>query len=518
MPRFEKGFRFYVIDSKASGYPTENVGILIRDNWDDYSFRTTFDLLIFDADGLKTEVGLVKIGSKDMKDRGVVELPGKFQRLDEGYFSLGQSDQYYDLIKKLGDRARLMVFGGLRDIAFRDENWKTAENLGVTEDSLFRTVIHKVFWNQYRRIAKGGARLTPYKFSYSLPKQPKQRTPETPKLQFDILPESYPPTNIHTIIGRNGVGKTRLLRLMLGAIAGKKSSGIFQYHKLDASTIFSNLVSVSFSAFDNFEIIKDGLIDDTELDYRSIGLRRTSNTGHGLGTPKSAPMLNSEFVRSAETCRFPGRIERWKKALETLESDPGFKERELSSLANFEIDYEANKDGQHDSEDLDEKFFKSLSSGHQIVLLTLTRLIETVEEKTLVLVDEPEGHLHPPLLSAFIRALSDLLVDRNGVAIIATHSPVVLQEVPKSCVYILERTGDKVKAERPSYETFGENLGILTREVFGYEVTESGFHKMLKTVAEKEDSYEDALKEFGNQLGGEAKATLRTLFLNRTRF
>jgi hypothetical protein len=38
----------------------------------------------------------------------------------------------------------------------------------------------------------------------------------------------------------------------------------------------------------------------------------------------------------------------------------------------------------------------------------------------------------PPLLAAMMRALSDLLVDRNGVAVVATHSPVVLQEVPAS--------------------------------------------------------------------------------------
>jgi predicted ATP-dependent endonuclease of OLD family len=51
------------------------------------------------------------------------------------------------------------------------------------------------------------------------------------------------------------------------------------------------------------------------------------------------------------------------------------------------------------------------------VLLTITRLVETVEERTLVLLDEPEAHLHPPLLSAFVRSLSDLLINRNGVAI-----------------------------------------------------------------------------------------------------
>ena len=64
----------------------------------------------------------------------------------------------------------------------------------------------------------------------------------------------------------------------------------------------------------------------------------------------------------------------------------------------------------------------------------MTHLADRVAERTLVLIDEPETHLHPPLLSAFVRAMSDLLIDRNGVAIIATHSPVVLQETPRTCV------------------------------------------------------------------------------------
>jgi len=116
----------------------------------------------------------------------------------------------------------------------------------------------------------------------------------------------------------------------------------------------------------------------------------------------------------------------------------------------------------------------------KIVLLTITRLVEEVEERTLVLLDEPEAHLHPPLLSAFIRSLSNLLIDRNGVAIIATHPPVVLQEVPKSCVWNIRRSESEIKVERLEIESFGENVGILTREVFGLEVTQSGFHKLLK--------------------------------------
>ena len=183
-----------------------------------------------------------------------------------------------------------------------------------------------------------------------------------------------------------------------------------------------------------------------------------------------------------------------------LESDPIFKDAQVASLAPSD-----EKDGQEAGSGTND-IFSRLSSGHKIVLLTITRLVETVAERTLVLLDEPEAHLHPPLLSAFIRALSDLLINRNGVAIVATHSPVILQEVPRSCVWKLRRSGSISVAERPEIETFGENVGILTREIFGLEVSNSGFHRLLAESVMGTQSYEQVVARFNGELGGEARA------------
>ena len=160
------------------------------------------------------------------------------------------------------------------------------------------------------------------------------------------------------------------------------------------------------------------------------------------------------------------------------------------------------------------KTFNSLSSGHKIVILTLTRLVEKVEEKTLVLIDEPEAHLHPPLLSAMTRAISELMVKRNGVAIVATHSPVILQEVPKSCVWILNRVLTASKAERPSIETFAESVGILSREVFQLELSQSGFHQLLREARQSAAGYEAALDDLNYELGAEGRAVLRAMYLS----
>ncbi len=204
-----------------------------------------------------------------------------------------------------------------------------------------------------------------------------------------------------------------------------------------------------------------------------------------------------------------------------LESDPGFADLNIAGVldlerfvdvANSDVNMPSNVDQLFNAA---ATFFDGLSSGHKIVLLALTRIIECVNEKSLVLIDEPEGHLHPPLLSAFIRVLSDLMTNRNGVAIVASHSPVVLQEVPKSCVYQLERFGGITTATRPEQETFGENVGVLTGRVFGYEVTESGFHQLIRRMAMVSSSYEEAAQKLDGQLGSEAKAILMGLMISR---
>jgi len=64
-------------------------------------------------------------------------------------------------------------------------------------------------------------------------------------------------------------------------------------------------------------------------------------------------------------------------------------------------------------------------------------------------------------------------------------------------------------------ETFGENIGILTREVFGLEVTHSGFHKMLRDSVGENTDFDDVVRRFGGELGGEAKAIVRALLSAR---
>jgi predicted ATPase len=326
-----------------------------------------------------------------------------------------------------------------------------------------------------------------------------------------VRPESQPPTNIHVIIGRNGVGKTRLLQLMAHALVSGESSsdrGEFRSDDENEDGHFANLVSVSFSAFDDFEPLPMRRNKAKGLQYAYVGLKWQRDTDGKQRPPKSPEQLSKEFVASVRICRLGARSSRWLRALEMLKADPIFNDANISAMTD-------NPDNAGTDAALNA--FRQLSSGHKIVLLTITRLVEVVEERTLVLLDEPEAHLHPPLLSALVRSLSDLMSNRNAVAIIATHSPVVLQEAPRSCVWKIRRSANTMAADRPDIETFGENVGVLTREVFGLEVTQSGFHRLLTEAVAEDGLYDVVIERFGNQLGDEARAIVRALAAERRR-
>lgn len=482
-----------------------NKSYLIIDNWNDWwEFRTMYDLVYVDNSGKVNNIGKVKIGEFSMEEgQDRPNIPVSFEQLDEDFFSVGQSDYYYENLNNISGLVREEILTALNDMALNAEIFEKAIGEYVTRRSILRDISNTTVKKQFRRIANGGARLTRYEFTYTASKDPEALS-EAMELSFEVTPESNPPTNIHVLIGRNGVGKTRLIKNMITAITTSEADdvGLF-FADEPASSLFANIVCVAFSAFDEFP---DDNYNSASIPYIHIGLPHNIDENQEL---RELDLLVNEFAESLKICLGGSKYQLWEKTIKILESDPIFNESGVRDLTAFKYDAVTRREKAFTRKA--SAIFRRLSSGHKIIILTLTKLIQTVEEKSLVFLDEPEGHLHPPLLSAFIRALSDLLINRNGVAIIATHSPVILQEVPKSCVWKLRRTGREAVAERLEIESFGENIGALTSEVFGLEVTYSGFHKLLIDAVEKYGSYNRILSHFNNELGMEARGILKAL-------
>lgn len=490
-------FRKYTRNSPLP-HEGSNLVCLVEDNWDDFGFKTIFTVFIYDENGKRHDLGSVKIGYRGQSEGWTSErVQDEFNTLDDDFFSLGQEPEYYEMIyNELSDDCRSSLLDGLKDVVFDEINLNKAQSdaqdsashgkVSVFKTSLLRSVSSSVITTQYNRILAGGSPLSEYDFTYE---KEASDSYSGIKIDFKVDPELKPISNIHVLIGRNGVGKTTLLNHMVNALIPDRGevseTGSFYQHGLFGSVTldddyFRGVVSVSFSAFDPFEPPSPQPNRNDGICYHYIGLKTNNQPAYnGENRLKTTRELCLELVESLKVClSITGKKKRWVKAVKKLESDANFADMNLCKLADIQA-----KDETETREHLGQEalsVFSRLSSGHAIVLLTLTKLIETVEEKTLVLMDEPESHLHPPLLSAFTRALSELLLNRNGIAIIATHSPVVLQETPRTCVSILRRSRLVGRVEKPTVETFGENVGTLTREVFGLEVSKSGFYDLLK--------------------------------------
>jgi AAA domain, putative AbiEii toxin, Type IV TA system len=508
-----------VVRTSGGSFSGKARAFLVYDSWDDSGFKTTFDLVVFDNEGRRVDFGPVKIMQKGMQ-RGHVALPKEpFEYLGDHYCSLGQQQNYYELFANLHE-IRKTLLRGLRDCVHDLSIFDQFHNEPAMGTSLMRSIDERTIREIFRGALAGQVSLTAFKFSYRFPKSDSLNTVEPPALTFSVIPGSTPATNIHAIIGRNSTGKTKLLWNITAILCRgqgdeveTKQSGELRFEtdaQVPTEGRFSRLVTVAFSAFDPFRAPREGSISEGNIHYSYIGLKRKSEQGFERGqsiVTKNDQDLLDEFANSLANCSYEPRLQRWIDALALLEADPGFRDLSLASLMSI---------GASDRLPTVSELFQSLSSGHKIVLLTVTRLVELIDERTLVLIDEPESHLHPPLLASFVRVLSMLLMRRNGAAILATHSPVVLQEMPKSCVWVLRRSGDQITAERPLIETFGENVGVLTREVFGLETTLSGFHKMISNaVADELGNYDQVVEKFGGQLGSEARAI--ALALSRLR-
>lgn len=495
---------------------------LVPDDWDDwFEYEVSFYLYIKEKN--VTDVGRVKIVEKNQSVRKTM-LPSEFELLENNFVSIGFNEEYYEYLKQTEYREKILK--SLNDIAYNLKLYDEVKDFNVTKIALMREYSQAQLKGQVHRMALGGAKLTDYNFTYIFPSI-NPLTNEKVEMLFEVERTKKPSSNIHVMVGKNGIGKTTIIKKMIYALEQCKTLEEVGEIKKDWRSDFSNIVFISFSAFDE-PIFEEDFQEQSKIPYKFVGLVKKDSI-------KSRNTLTEEFIESSfEFYKNTSKMKLWKDTITILESDNTFVEQDIGKWIddklfktwNKEIKItlknEENFNKGKMKDNLMERhrervypLFSKLSSGHKIILLTLANLIELVEEKTVVFLDEPEEHLHPPLVAAFIQALSNLLIYRNGVGIIATHSPVIVQEVPKKCVWILNRAGEYVISRRPEIETFGENLGELTTEIFGYEVINSGFHKELQNAVKRSDSYEEAKAIFCNQLGKEAKSILRAYMYDK---
>jgi predicted ATPase len=107
-----------------------------------------------------------------------------------------------------------------------------------------------------------------------------------------------------------------------------------------------------------------------------------------------------------------------------------------------------------------------MSSGEITLLFRFLPLLVEIEDNSLIVIDEPETHLHPKWIQEFVQNLIKIFKGYNTHFIIATHSPLVTSDVPVECIIGLQKENGQIVQYRPVSPTFGGYSNDILKNVF----------------------------------------------------
>nr|GAJ37855.1 EA59 gene protein [Bradyrhizobium sp. DOA9] len=302
------------------------------------------------------------------------------------------------------------------------------------------------------------------------------------------------------LIGRNGTGKTRLLSSLAATVMPPQVFSEETRQRMPQSDILpqpdiSRVITISYNAFDEFPLPREPARAPRLLGvaYRS----RASYKYCGLRTPQgtiNADEIDRMLSEALEPVVQSERTDVLQRILSTL-LDPARAEALTT-----------------DDDAIRSAAVRQLSAGQRLVAAIFSNIVGFIEEGSLLLIDEPETNLHPGLLTSVIAALNETLREFDSYAVIATHSPILLQQIPSRSVRVFGRDNtDTPEIKALTFESFGEDLGELSRRVLGLADPERDFTHVLSELYERHGSAEAVEALFPFPLGVPAQSYLYAL-------
>lgn len=458
--------------------------VLTSNTWDDYTNKTTFHLHLLNESRAYIDIGGVKIMHKKLKITLEI-IPKEFEELSDDFCSLGQDLSYYENFKNAFPSEFENYLDFLNDAAFLPFVRDVYENTDTFKNSLLRFSEAEKAFNQAKNILENIPIEQGFQFSYNCKIE---NAEDIHSLSFNFGDNIHLPNRIICLIGKNGTGKTQFLAKLALDLSGKRrklrNNDLFVPHR----PLFSKIIAVSYSVFDKFS----KPAKDKSFSYKYCGLRDEK----GLISQKK---IVENYEESATKIVELSRLNDWHFIMSSIIGNEltDYYYQEIFENKNYEIVNQNEK--------------RLLSSGQSFLMYVLTEVIANIRKDSLLLFDEPEMHLHPNAIANLTRMIDRILERFDSYAILATHSPLIIQEVPSRYVYVFDREGNIPIVRNLGIESFGENIDVLTQEVFQTKDVKGTYKEILEKLS-RELPYNSVLNIFENKLSLNAKAFLIGLY------
>lgn len=454
---------------------------LVKKTWDDFGNKTLHTLFYYSTDHTEQMIGDVKIMETGVSD---TKLSPQFSTLDEGWISLGQSLEYYKNLKRHAAGHGTDVLVALNDIGWRTTLAERYEHESGFVNSLTRTNEAKTAFQFGRSAFLNKAIPKNYAFSYTLPSS---NLEHSLSVEFNFQRDKFLPWRVCAMIGKNGVGKTQLLASLARDLVQQQETSTESREIVRAKfspeiPIFSRVIALSFSAFDRFERPKES----PYVSYSYCGAM-------GAGGKANEDQMHRRFTAYRKKISIAKRTTEFAHIILEILNGPDTVPDHISP---------------EDAEQIITSFdLTRVSSGQGLAAFAMAGVLANVRTNSLILFDEPELHLHPNAIACLMRIIHRITRDYESYAILATHSPLVVREVPKRNVIHLERIGELVKAFPLYKESLGEDVAEITRTIFETKAIRSTYMDVLAEMA-KDYTFDEALEYFDNNLSINATAFL----------
>ncbi|MDG0029967.1 ATP-binding protein [Priestia sp. Y58] len=485
--------------------------VLTEHRWDDYGFKTTFCLDVW-KDGKVFEIGFIRILHISEKVTGAI-IPEEFYELTDDYISLGTNERLYqNLLNVLGrDRAK-EVLTRINDISLIgiEENKKfDLEHKGI-QDSFFRSSEGRFLYSDVRDkyFLDKGSQDRDYNFTFNAKLYPNSESFKEINIDFRKKDE-YLPNRLFTIVGKNGVGKTRLLNQLAESLFDsskpENKNRFIDIEKTGTSKldekipIYNKVIAISFSVFDKFY---KGTVN-RELDSRKINDLEEEQTKFNNYTYIGLHKVDNSIYSSNDLIEINKRA--YKKIILNKRQSVFIESINSSNILNYKLKEDFEYEG----------FFTGIfSSGQSIFISMLCRLLSEIEDGSLIFLDEPELFLHPNAIASLARIYYGILERFKSYAILCTHSPILVQEIPSKYVRkLFTIDNNTIHYSRPNIETFGNNVSDITANIFNVLDGESLYRSKLIEWSKNGDlDEEEIINLFDNGLSLKTQLYLASLF------